>query len=113
MDVFLTEYDNGEAYEDNFSYVTRAFSSHDKAVQYIESLGFVKRSSQKDVWEFDPRLRVCPAGKDSYYDCHEEKCPFFQQDPGESAGWCVHENVFFRADNDFYTIKKMAVDEEG
>lgn len=112
MDVFLVMYDNGEAWEDGFSYATKAFSSYEKAVQYIEkSLGFVKDAND-EAWRVDPQKLFCPAGNDNYYDCPQEGCPLFKQDDNEDVVCCVHEDVFFREENEFYTIRKMPVDEE-
>lgn len=52
MKLYVAMYNNGEEWEDNYEYVDGIFSTYEKAVEYIESSGFVeyKPSNWKQTW---------------------------------------------------------------
>lgn len=52
MKLYVAMCNNGEEWEDNYEYVDAIFSTYEKAVEYIESSGFVedKPSRWKQTW---------------------------------------------------------------
>lgn len=52
MKLYVAMWNNGEEWEDNYEYVDAIFSTYEKAVEYIESSGFVedKPSRWKQTW---------------------------------------------------------------
>lgn len=52
MKLYVAMCNNGEEWEDNDEYVDAIFSTYEKAVEYIESSGFVKDepSRWKQTW---------------------------------------------------------------
>lgn len=65
MKLYVAMYNNGEEWEDNYEYVDGIFSTYEKAVEYIESSGFIedKPSRWKQTWSVaEP--------EDDYYGCN-------------------------------------------
>lgn len=85
MDVYLTIYDNGELYEDNYEAVRGVFSSHELAEQAIFNWGYTIKNEGRfcDGLYFRPEKTdgACPHGFKSLYDCDEDgsfDCGFFE-----------------------------------
>lgn len=66
--VYLVWHDNGEQYEDSFSYVCHAFKSKESAVRCLEEGYELERGNDRQIWREKPY--VCSMGN---MDCDE--CP--------------------------------------
>ena len=85
MDVYLTMYNNGEQYEDNFEGVVGVFSSHELAEQDIFNRGYTVKNTKYMSYSLPEKTDgSCPHGFKSWYDCDEDgsfdcdshDCPF-------------------------------------
>lgn len=67
MKLYVAMYNNGEEWEDNYEYVDAIFSTYEKAVEYIESSGFVedKPSRWKQTWSM-PEQECDYCGSNGY-----------------------------------------------
>lgn len=86
MDVYLTIYNNGEPYEDNYEAVRGVFSSHELAEQEIFNRGYTVEEVGRfsgEVYYFRPEKTdgPCVHGFNSWHDCDEDgsfDCDFFE-----------------------------------
>ena len=85
MYVYLTMYNNGEQYEDNYEWVVGVFSSHELAEQDIFNRGYtVKNTKRMTYSQPEKTYGPCSHGfkslidcyKDDSVDCDFSDCPF-------------------------------------
>ena len=101
--VYLVWSDNGEPYEDGFSYIEKIFTTKEAAEKYLDDRHTRKDIGRKTNW-VNPKF-VCSMGN---IDCHD--CPKQEQDIDEDGfGYCHEEWIRNgnECDNEFWYIEEM------
>ena len=82
MYVYLTMYNNGEQYEDNYEWVVGVFSSHELAEQDIFNRGYTVKNTKYMTYSLPEKTNgSCSQGFKSLDDCYEDDsfdCPSFE-----------------------------------